>query len=96
MARTLKVADVLFPTADPRRRFNFSKGRRDHGDGNRITEPLTREARRNCCHLPGRVDRLEDLEEHLLKASRLARALWLSSCSAMRIFHPETIALASP
>ncbi len=29
-------------------------------------------------HLPGRVDHLEDLEEHLLKASRLARALWLA------------------
>ena len=29
-------------------------------------------------HLPGRIDHLEDLEEHLLKASRLARALWLA------------------
>ena len=29
-------------------------------------------------HLPGRVDHLEDLEEHLLKASRLARALWVA------------------
>jgi hypothetical protein len=29
-------------------------------------------------HLPGRVHHLEDLEEHLLKASRLARALWLA------------------
>jgi hypothetical protein len=29
-------------------------------------------------HSPGRVDHLEDMEEHLLKASRLARALWLA------------------
>jgi hypothetical protein len=29
-------------------------------------------------HLQDRVDHLEDLEEHLLKASRLARALWLA------------------
>ena len=29
-------------------------------------------------HLPGRADHLEDLEEHLLKASRLARALWVA------------------
>jgi hypothetical protein len=29
-------------------------------------------------HSPGRVDHLEDLDEHLLKASRLARALWLA------------------
>jgi hypothetical protein len=32
-------------------------------------------------HLPGRIDHLEDLEEHLLKASRLARALWIALSS---------------
>jgi hypothetical protein len=29
-------------------------------------------------HLPARINHLEDVEEHLLKASRLARALWLA------------------
>ena len=32
-------------------------------------------------HLPGRIKHLEDLENHLLKASRLSRALWLALCS---------------
>jgi hypothetical protein len=32
-------------------------------------------------HLPGRIEHLEDLEGHLLKASRLSRALWLALCS---------------
>ena len=29
-------------------------------------------------HLSGRIDHLEDLEQHLLKAASLARALWLA------------------
>lgn len=32
-------------------------------------------------HQPGRIKQLEDLENHLLKASRLSRALWLALCS---------------
>ncbi len=32
-------------------------------------------------HLPGRIKQLENLEEHLLKATRLSRALWMALCN---------------
>jgi hypothetical protein len=32
----------------------------------------------NMLHFPGRAERLEDIYEHLCKASRLSRALWLA------------------
>ena len=59
------------------------QGGRDHGDGNDL-------ATCRLSALAARADHLEEIENHLHKAARLSRALWVALSNALRRANCET------